>query len=278
MKQHLVPLLLLAAGLGGCGGQHAEGHLALLVTDAPFPFEHVLSASVTLDHIAIDAGPDSTGTCRAIYDGAPRTIELSQLRNGKVLHLADGLLPTGTYRRLFVHLTEARLELDSGEVFSSADGTLGMPAMQTQGCDLALDMPIVIEDDHWSRLLLDFDLARSFVPQATILGGQSWRLEPLVHLVRPGQCGEIRGLVMAPDPLGGELGVSDATISFVPAGAESVELAFATTSSDAAGSFTQLGLPPGAYDVHVQKGAVEVVVFGTEVRVGEYALVDVYLP
>lgn len=278
MKHHLALLLLLAAGLAGCGGQHAEGRLALLVTDAPFPFEHVQSASVTLDRIAIDAGPDSSGTCRAIYQGAPRTIELSTLRNGNVLHLADGLLPTGTYRRLFVHLTEARLVLDTGEIFSSADGTLGLPAMQTQGCDLELDMPVVIEDDHWSRLLLDFDLARSFVPQSDPGAVPSWRLEPLVHLVRPGQCGEIRGLVMSPDPLGGELGVADATISFVPAGTESVELAFATTSSDAGGSFTQLGLPPGSYDVHVQKGAVEVVVFGAEVRVCEYTLVDVYLP
>ncbi len=277
MKHHLAPLLL-AAGLAGCGGPHAEGHVALLVTDAPFPFENLHSASVSIDRIAIDAGPDSTGTCRVLYQGAPRTIELSSLRNGSVLHLVDGALPPGMYRRLFVHLVDARLELASGEVYASSEGTLALPNTDTQGCDLAIEMPILIEDDHWSRLLVDFDLARSFVPLESGLGAPGWRLEPLVHIVRPGQCGEIRGLVTQPDPVGGVLAVPNATISFVPAGGESVELAFATTSTDPNGSYTQLGLPPGSYDVHVQKSGTEVVVYGCEVSVGNYTLVDCTLP
>jgi len=146
--------------------------------------------------------------------------------------------------------------------------------------DLTIDTPMKPSHEHWSRLLIDFDVPRSFVPEGTSdpLAAESFRFEPLVHVVWPGKCGEIRGLVQQDDGSGNLVPVSDATIYFLPSGTESIEMASAATASDPDGSFAKVGLAPGSYDVLARKGEATIVYRPCLVYPGAYAVVELTLP
>ena len=283
MKKLLLPLSLLSL-VAACGGQRGDaprGNLALIVTDAPFAYELVHSATILVDRIAIDAEfADPNGEPRVIYSGSPKPVELTGLRNGKLLHLLDASLPIGSYSRLYLHLAGVRLELVNGRAFDSHDGSLVMPVMDEHGLALDLLTPIALETSDAARLLFDFDLTRSFVPagNADPLLASSYTFEPVVHFIRPGATGEIRGIVTQANGLGGSTPVAHATVYVLAAGTEEADFAYATTSTDNDGTFVQLGIPAGTYDVRVYKSGQEVVAPGSVVLDNSYTIVDLTLP
>ena len=65
---------------------------------------------------------------------------------------------------------------------------------------------------------------------------------------------------------------------FLAEGAEELDFAFASTSTDSDGAFAQLGLPPGTYDIRAYKSGVEGVAPGSVVVAGDYTVVDLMLP
>jgi Domain of unknown function (DUF4382)/Carboxypeptidase regulatory-like domain len=278
MKNSIVACTLLALA-AGCGSNNDHGTLALLATDAPLPFEIVQSATVEIDRITIDEGPYSLEPVHVLYEGEPLSIELSGLRNGVVRHLFSRNVPVQVFRRMHLHFTGAELVLTNGHTFSSQDGTLTLPH-ESQGHEITIDNPVHVKNGHWSRLLVDFDLPSSFVSLSgeNLQLAQTLHFQPLLHAVRPGATGEIRGVVTVADA-GGELApVASATVYFLPAGTESLTLAAGATGTDADGSFAKIGLPPGTYDVVAQKGSAAVTRNACLVNVGEYTVVDLSLP
>lgn len=279
MKIHLAALALVAL-FAGCHEDHTHGTIALLVTDAPMPFEFVHSATVEIDRITIDEGPNSLNEPRVLYEGDPFAIELSSLRNGLVRHIFSRNVPVENYRRIHVHFSGAELVLSNGHRFSSLDGSLQMPAYGTQVFELTIEEPIHVTNGHWSRLLFDFDLPRSFSQASgeNLLSAQVLQFQPLVHVVRPGLSGEIRGVVMQVDQQGQLAPVPDATLYFLPSGTEDLNLAEGATGTDADGSFDKIGLAPGTYDVIAQKGSQSVTHTACVVSASQYTLVDLSLP
>jgi hypothetical protein len=280
MRNHLLAPLLLAL-TPACHHDRDHGTLALLITDAPVPFELVQRATVSIDRITIDCGPDSLQAVRTIYDGEPIVIDVTSLRNGRVQHFLSHQLPITKYRRMHVRFCAAEIEFVNGHRFSTAEGTMLLPESAAgEGIDFAIDIPLKPVHEHWMRLLIDFDVPRSFVPKDTSdpLTAESFQFEPLVHLVYPGLCGEIRGLVQRDDGSGNLVPVSDATIYFLPSGTESIEMASAATASDPDGSFAKVGLPPGSYDVLARKGTDTIVYRPCLVYPGDYAVVELTLP
>jgi Domain of unknown function (DUF4382) len=279
MKTTLLAALLLALA-AGCGNSNEHGTIALLVTDAPAPYELVRSATLEIDRITIDGGPNSTLGARVLYAGEPIAIEIASLRNGVVRHLLSRNVPLHVYSRLHVHFCGGELVLTNGRVFSSADGTLQLPRSVDDAPGVTLDVPLTVSDGHWSRLLLDIDLPRSFVPQGTseLLQAERVTLEPLVHAVRPGLTGEIRGIVSREDELGNLVPVRDATLYFLASGIEDIEQAEATTGTDADGSFAKIGLPPGSYDVVAVKSGAVATHSACLVVATEYSVVELTLP
>lgn len=228
----------------------------------------------------VDGGPYSLLPANVIYDGPPIAIDICGLRNGVVRHLVSREMPPGTYTRLHVHFSGAELQLADGRVFSDRDGSLEMPAGDASGLDLAIQTPMVVKNGHWSRLLLDIDLPRSFVPQGTddLALASSVSFQPLLHLVRPGQTGEIRGTVSQLDQLGATVPVADATVYFLPSGIEDLNMAAGATGTDADGSFAKVGLHPGIYDIVAVKGGAVVTQGSCLVTRGTYAIAELDLP
>jgi hypothetical protein len=279
MNKNLLAILFLGLTTA-CGSSNEHGKIALLVTDAPVPFESVHSATVQIDRITIDGGPYALLDSRTIYEGEPISIELCSLRNGAVRHILSHNLPLFTYRRMHVHFSGAELVLSNGRVFTTADGSLQLPHAGADGLEVTIATPVTIANEKWSRLLLDFDVPRSFVPQGTgdMLQAQSVRFDPLMHVVRPGNTGEIRGIVSQLGESGELVPVRDATLFFLPAGTEDLNMASASTASDADGSFAQLGLLPGTYDVVATKGGAVATYSACLVSAPGYTVVDLSLP
>jgi hypothetical protein len=278
MNKPLLALLLLALATS-CGSSHSQGTVALLVTDAPVPYELVHTATVKIDQVTIDGGPSANDSARLLYSGDPLSVELCGLRNGAVLHLLSRTVPTHRYRRVRVHFSGAELVLASGRVFSSEDGSLEMPRPGSGWFDLALDTPVHVTEDHWSRLMLDIDVPRSFAPQGSdnLQLATSVKFDPLVHALRPGQTGEIRGLVTRLGESGPEP-VADATVFFLPSGTEDLEMAAGSTGTDADGAFAKIGLRPGTYDVVALRGSAQITLDACLVTPGSYSIVELSLP
>jgi len=281
MKQGLilVPLLVLMAGCGG-SASNTHGTLNLLVTDAPVPFELVTSATVMIDRVTIDGGSLSTIPARVLYEGAPLTVELTSLRNGVVRRLLKREFPLQTYRRLHVHFSGAELVLANGRPFTTADGSLELPANSRSGLDLTIDTPFTVTHGHAWRVMLDIDLTRSLIPQGTtdILQADRVLFDPRSHAVRQGVTGEVRGIVSRLDSQGAPVPVGNATLYFLPAGIADLNMASAATCTDEDGSFVKLGLRPGSYDVHAQKGGMFMTHNACSVRIGDYSVVEIQLP
>ena len=278
MKLILAAPFLLAF-LAGCS-DNRYGTLALIVTDAPMPYEVVERATVEVDRITVDDGDDPRHPPCVLYEGDPLSIEISSLRNGIVRHLFSRNVPTYAFTRVHMHFSGAALALTNGRTFTSHDGSLKMPKQDKAGAELTIEIPIHVRDGRWSRLLLDMDLPLSFSSETggDLLQADVVQFHPVLHAVRPGLSGEVRGIVSAINETGQMAPVANATVYILPAGSELLEMAVGATGTDSDGSFAKLGLPPGTYDVVALKGDVRVTHGSCVVQASNYTIVDLSLP
>src|SRR5262245_31467358 len=110
---------LAFAGCGGGGGGSSPGGgggggpttLRVFVTDAPFPFQYVDSATVTINEVRVhEVGGDAWST---VFTGS-KTIDLVPLSNGVAMLLVEAAVPPGTYDMV-------RLLVDAGTVTLTDD-------------------------------------------------------------------------------------------------------------------------------------------------------------
>lgn len=167
MLRPLVALALVATAgltLAACdtgSSASTQAHLTLRLTDAPFPFDLADSANVTIARVEM-TGTDSTDgdTRTVLYDGAPFSVNLLDLRNGVDTTLAGLMIPTsGEASQLrFILADDARVVFADGRVFD-----LRVPSGQQSG--IKVNLPAYELDGSSDSLdvLIDFDVERSFV-------------------------------------------------------------------------------------------------------------------
>jgi hypothetical protein len=284
-----IALIVSLAACGGGGGSSTQppagpgpgqGALTLLATDDPFVYEIVTAATITVDRVSVhtDANEEDNGFL-VIYDGPPRVVNLLALHDGITTELAHANLPTGTYRQIRLHVIAAELTLVNGNTYSTTAGNLHLTSQATSGFKVFVDPPIEIEDGVSRTFLLDFDLTHTFhpVPAVDPLNATTYELHPVIHAANVSTSGEIRGDVTHLVASGPPEPVEDATVYILPPGVSDVEQSVAVTSTNASGGFSQLGLPPGTYDVRAVKGALSGVVTDVPVTAGSFTLVHVFV-
>jgi hypothetical protein len=267
----LLPLLGLALA-SACGDNTAPGNgeLTILLTDAPFPFEQVARADVhvvRIDAKLAEADEDDFDDPAPGDDGDPprgngwvtiaspdRSYDLLQLRNGATANLGQTTLPTGRYRsfRLILDTDRSSVSLVDGTVLtgSSTPGIKWPSAAQT-GIKIILAEPIEVTENG-TVMVLDFDLARSFVLRGNRIEQNGLLFTPVVRATATDITGSIAGTVVtgaSPVPVPVEGAVVEV---FLPGVAEAVQ----TTSTDATGHFAFPFVLPGTYDVRAS-GAEE---------------------
>jgi hypothetical protein len=256
----------LGAGCGGGGGGGSTGTLALSATDGPFPAtEGCLSAAlIDVDRASVQRVDGEEGWLDLPLVGAVDgvlTLDLLQLRSGLEEALAVGLLPTGTYHQIRLHLLAARLQFTDG----SPERSFTVPSGMQSGLKINVNPSFVIAAGQTTPILIDFDLARSF--HVTANGGEpdcddlksgsgTTMFDPVVHAMNVDTTGVVAGTVSDATPAP----VADVEVSAFPAGTvvDATTVPTATTFSAPDGLLNAplgsyaMRLEPGSYDLYVR--------------------------
>lgn len=197
--------------------EQGSGSFNVLLTDAPFPFDLVKEANVTITEVQLvpasaeeDGGEDtqeqdeeeSTGeagsdegsdadktsdsgiiTLKTTWEGDRDEISfnLLELRNGITAELvSDVEIPTGTYSQIRLIVAEEAALVDTNETTYN----LKVPSGTETGVKIQLDS-LEITDGSVTTTVLDFNLEDSFVARGNINSPadlQGIIFKPVVHL------------------------------------------------------------------------------------------------
>jgi hypothetical protein len=257
---------------GGSGGGTGFGTVGVQVTDAPFPFESVASAKVTITEITLHGS--GTQGFATVFTGT-RTLDLVQLQNGVTAALTSAQVPTGTYSQMRVVLDSAEITLTDGRKFD-----LKTPSAETAGLKVFISPPLTVESGVSKDLLLDIDLSQSFsaVPNSATKVDEinSFIFHPVVRVSNLSTVGRITGKILddkKTEVTSDDTPLADATVTVKQNGT-----VIGTAKSTADGSYAILGLSPGTYEVTAEKtGYQSATVTSQSVSAGSFTAVDVRL-
>ncbi|WP_258097142.1 DUF4382 domain-containing protein [Marinoscillum pacificum] len=235
----LIIVLVSALMLSSCSdpeNESAYGTLSVRMTDAPFPTDDVSEANVTVTKVEVRGKGESQGSPFMTLTEEPASYNLLDLTNGVTASLVDLEVPVGTYDLVRVYVSEASVVLKDGTTYD-----LKVPSGSSSGIKVFISPSIEVVGGLTSELLLDFDVANSFVPQGNAKDGYNgFTFKPTIKATNLSTAGRLVG------------SVTD-SLSAVAEGAQvSVYAAdtFNTSSfTDADGAYAILGLEAGSYDV-----------------------------
>ena len=252
MKHSGLALMAAAAlGLGACNasetgpsGPAGEGKTAVFLTDAPFPFDRIARVDVHILEIALSPQSDtSEGLPDWVTVATPdRAFNLLDLQNGTTALLGEAGVPPDQYRAVRVSFDPERS--------SMTDTEGGHPPIDWQSKGemptifAMVEEPMAI-DENGEDIVIDFDVGRSFLPDAPNGG---FLFIPWLRAITRTGSGSITGRVVHAE-----------TGAPIPLAAVSVHHAFdstgtlgpliATSRTDQAGAFAASFLRPGRYTV-----------------------------
>jgi hypothetical protein len=234
------------------------GKIKVHITDAPFPYTLVESATIVIQEVR--ARDTATDTWQTLFTGMAE-IDLVPLTGGVSQLLVDAAVPPGTY-------DEVRLIVDGGEVmlkpeaivegdshlFTKANGGLHCPSAAQSGVKVKLDEPIVVVTQLSADLMLDFDLSKNFVfngPMTHAPGVKRVLFTPVIRATNTSTAGSLAGDVFTdnatPDDIIDDVPLAGATVRVLAQDATEV----ASGPTDGAGAFS-FSVAPGVYDIAVE--------------------------
>jgi len=242
----LASALLLVVGCGD--SDDSTGRLRIELADAPFAFDVLDSAMVTIDrvevHIITD-GDDAEDSGWEVVSTEERRLDLLDLTNGVTATLVDTEVPVGRLTQIRLHVVEAAVFLTDGRTFD-----LDIPSGDRSGIKIFPDPDIVVADALSTELLLDFDVSRSFHP----IPASARRAEeitefffrPSVRCANLSETGTLSGRVFddagTPDVLTDDTPIEGAAVVASRNGEE-----VSTTATTVDGRYVLPGLLPGEY-------------------------------
>lgn len=252
--------LALIIGITGCGKQvkpsgsltatsyenlgPASGNFRLIATDAPFSFDNVSSAKLTIDKIEAKSA-DSVVT--SILK-SPVVLDVVILKNGLVSSIVDLNLPPGDYSELRLFISSATVDLKEGNHYN-----LTVPSGASSGLKVFIAPAVKITTQASTDILLDFDLSRSFVPQGNLKssnGITGFNFKPVIRAANMTTAGTITGQVMS--DMGTPSASDDINLAGAVAKVSQNSEVVASAVADASGNFKMIGLPAGAYSLEIE--------------------------
>ncbi|HMB68062.1 MAG TPA: DUF4382 domain-containing protein [bacterium] len=229
---------------GGAGsGSAATGTVRVHLTDAPYPFDLIESAEITIDRITAHYEDEDAETVAVLGDEL-QTLDLMDLRNGVTATLVETEVPVGTIDELRLRVVDAVVTLIDGREFP-----LKVPSGQTSGLKAKADPAIVVVGDLTTDLLLDVDVSRSFlaIPASPrkVDDIRGFHFKPVVRVENLSTTGSVSGHVQSDGGTGADL-TDDVALAGATVTA-SLDGTDYTTATDAEGFYRILGLPEGAY-------------------------------
>ena len=172
------------------------GTLQVQLTDAPFSTDSVSRVDVFVVRVdAKQADTDSTEAARGTSDDSASTggwttlatpkqkIELLALRNGVSTILGDKSVTAGSYRsfRLIIDPSQSSVTLKNGMVLTATSSpSVSFPSAARSGIKIQLDQPITVGAAATTKVLVDFDVAQSFVLRGNSLSQNGLLFKPVI--------------------------------------------------------------------------------------------------
>lgn len=238
----------------GSGNAEDTGTLSVQLTDAPFPYELMAEANVTVfkvearlvDDDEDDSGDDSDDSSD---EGSPFItlmeeeieVNLLELTNGLTQQLAEIDVPAGSYDLIRVYVKGVNVVLTDGTVFD-----LQVPSGGASGIKVFVDPAITVAGGLSSDLLLDFDVSQSFVAKGDIstpAGINGFNFTPVIKASNLSTSGTLSGNVSTVEEEA-SVALEGAQISVIAA-----DTLNTTSFSDVDGNYAILGLEAGMYKV-----------------------------
>jgi Domain of unknown function (DUF4382) len=191
---------ILAFGCSDSGTgltKKGTGVLVIRLTDAPFPTSEVKSVDVhivrvdartsvvddaTADEALSDASSSASGWKTVARPDAP--IDLLSLQHGNSLALGQSALPAGTYAgfRLVIDQSKSSVTLKSGQVLDGGSTPgIKFPSAEQSGLKIQLAQPLEIVEGAETELVVDFDVANSFVMRGGTIDKNGLLFKPVVR-------------------------------------------------------------------------------------------------
>lgn len=244
--------------LAGCSDSNdspsadGTGRLVVRLTDAPFPYDLVDEANVTVFKVEarrVDDSDDSEGE----EGGSPYVVlmeeeievNLLDLVNGVTAELADAEVPAGTYDLVRVYVKGVNVVLTDARIFD-----LKVPSGEQTGIKVFIEPGLTVTSGLSSDLLLDFDVSRSFVARGNLdkaSGINGFNFKPVIRATNTSVAGTLAGRVTFMEEEV-ETGLEEAQITVLAA--DDTEITSTTTDAD--GNYEISGLLAGSYRVIAQ--------------------------
>jgi len=228
---------------GNGGNPQGTGTLSVELTDAPFPYELVAEANVTVYKVEArrvsEDDDDDALTVSPYITLMEEEIEtnLLELTNGLTLQLAEIEVPVGTYDQVRVYVKGVNVVLTDGTVYD-----LKVPSGDSSGIKVFIDPGITVVGGLSSDLLLDFDVSRSFVAKGN-LDVNGFNFKPVIKASNLSTAGTLAGNVSTIEEET-QIGLFGAQVSVFAA-----DTLNTTSFTDPDGNYTILGLEAGTYEV-----------------------------
>lgn len=226
----------------GPAGPPGDGRTAVLLTDAPFPFDRIERVDVHIAEIGLSPQADtSQGPPGWITVARPnRVFNLLDLQNGATALLGEADVPPGQYRAVRVTFDPARSSM------TDTDG--GHPAINWQAKgDTPTLFGLVEEamaiDENGEDIVIDFDVGRSFLPD-----GDGFLFVPFLRAITRAGSGTIEGTLLNEDD-GSPVGLGVVSIHYAMDSSSVLGPLIATSRADEDGVFKASFLRPGRYAV-----------------------------
>jgi hypothetical protein len=280
-------LALGLAALAGCNSAEigpavpsGEGKTAILLTDAPFPFDRIARVDVHVKEIALSVSADTSERASdwVVVAAPDRTFNLLDLQNGSTALLGEAVVPPGQYRavRLVFDPSRSTLTGADGDLIATASGP-GAPGINWQAKGDRPSLFALVEEalaigENGEDIVVDFDVGRSFLYD----GSAEFTFIPHLRAIVRASSGAVTGRLLR---VAEDIPVARAVVSvhIAPDSGAQVGPLLATTRSAADGRFTASFLRPGRYQVIAEDlerdltsgTAVVVVTAGSSVSAGD---------
>src|SRR5690606_2657357 len=282
-KIFLCSLCLAFLAIVGCSDDDSNpngepmGRLTVQLTDAPFPFDLVAEANVTIfkvdarlkDGVEEDSMEGGSRFVTLMEEEVP--VNLLELSNGVTRELVDLDVPVGTYDLIRVYVQGVNVVLTDGRSFD-----LKVPSGEQTGIKIFIDPGLTVTGGISSDLLLDFDVSRSFVAKGNlnnVAGITGFNFKPVIKASNLSTAGTLSGTVVQMDgetvlPLeAAQVSVLDTNDEPVTSGASTVD-----------GLYSIMGLEAGTYKVfsslngYVDSDIVEVQITAANTTTQDFVL------
>lgn len=192
-------LALAVAAVNACNDSTSTGHGTLVVklTDAPFPTDSVDSVNIFVVRVdARVADADSDAAATGVSDDSAEmggwqtvatpndTIDLLAYQGGVTLTIGSATLAEGTYSgfRLVIDPSKSWIRLKSGGVLSgTTNPDVSFPSASRSGLKIVLSSPITIQPDGTTTMIVDFDVANSFVMRGASITQNGLLFKPVIQ-------------------------------------------------------------------------------------------------